>query len=1243
MRFALLLVALSACAQEGVIVENGESGSWTRSDTTGETVRVEGYLYNYSNNTTSGEVAALWANNVKIIMYTPGGGNRIEFLQADRSGATICQANLTNFPNAIVFRYQFDSTVGSYGQSTCEVWSPDGTNYNLHTVSYTGTVSYTFGNGQIATRNNNTTWMFLRVYSSLVAVGGRIPLPTDTVADDVDFTFNSTLNDRSGNARHITFSGGTASYESISPAPVIAVAKRYAAPFWSDAPSCRAGNPCQFNAGDSFTMSETSNSLTYFWQVLTRPMGAVTRLDSHTSATPSITGMTFGEYVVQLQVTDAGGTKALDTVTVGAVATDANGVVVQANSNVEVLFGPMIAFGKNPWGYEDERHFTGSALNYVSYQAPDANGYSTANPSWVNPGAGTIAYKMNGLGTTGNPVTTLSSGINATDTSITVADASALDLTGLPGTPVRICIASSGSTIPCDYYTAHEEIRICSVSGNVLTVCFDGRGHGDQGNFGYQYATSWGSGSKVGQFRVTGTSTQFLANAAAPICPAGIGPAGRIIYTTGTITLTAGSTSITGNGTTWNSANGVTGSKSVWVRASATYSSGSPFVFWARADTVNSTTSITLDRAFPASGDTGSYSYQIILSDNRWWGLGYLRNTDGGATQHLAQASGCEGETGAYAKAIFDLPESGNSISGRNYTFQDGLGLRSAFGPNFYGAGLAHRALHYRSGLTSPLTAANWMDNNWLKSPEVARAGGSALLYGGAAIGALANVILNPNATITWGDVENYIQTGASTAGAGCNSLDSRDSGYLYAMVALGALYDPNSTRSTTWNNAMATILTRQQNCKQADNSWSNGFYFNATGPQVTLTNGSAVGTGTGFTADNTGCKVSSTGSGSATNGSATITTGGSIPSGGALIAITGVLSGQPYTGFYNYSGSGSSVTISVLWPGDTGSITWAVQSGSLATWLVTIATNNDDTANLGKNWVCTLDSSTQITLQRNWDGANGTYGMYYGNLAGHGQQPYMLGILTNLFHWGSLVANPTTASGFAALKPLAADWFYTTGYDPGTKGSHYGRKFGACEPYTTAPASPQFTFRNIECTYGDDPGATRAGRVLNAESNSLIRAKYEAVTNSTIRDWADTVYGAAFGHPSYTTGGVYSDSLYVTDEINNVSLGAYKWLGFFFGMGMSHQWPAVRLGGVAAAQNRTLYVAASIASIPNATKYRVTATAPSGAIVTNTCSSSPCSITVDARQGAWELQIAYLSAADAVLASGEKWTQEVN
>ncbi|MGH9455877.1 MAG: hypothetical protein ACRD2O_18125, partial [Terriglobia bacterium] len=80
----------------------------------------------------------------------------------------------------------------------------------------------------------------------------------------------------------------------------------------------------------------------------------------------------------------------------------------------------------------------------------------------------------------------------------------------------------------------------------------------------------------------------------------------------------------------------------------------------------------------------------------------------------------------------------------------------------------------------------------------------------------------------------------------------------------------------------------------------------------------------------------------------------------------------------------------------------------------------------------------------------------------------------------------------------------------------------------------------------------------------------------------------------------------------------------------------AWRLGGLAPSVNRTLYVSFNLASVPNATQVKVTLTEPDGAVVTGTCSSSPCAVETDARQGNDAGQTAYLSATGAVLALGD-------
>ena len=96
-------------------------------------------------------------------------------------------------------------------------------------------------------------------------------------------------------------------------------------------------------------------------------------------------GLIFGTYSFALKVTDAAGHSATASFKTGAVATDGNGVVVNANPNVDKIFGQMIAFGKNPWGWMDERALSATTLRAAAYTA-------------AGPGSAILGYSAGGNG-----------------------------------------------------------------------------------------------------------------------------------------------------------------------------------------------------------------------------------------------------------------------------------------------------------------------------------------------------------------------------------------------------------------------------------------------------------------------------------------------------------------------------------------------------------------------------------------------------------------------------------------------------------------------------------------------------------------------------------------------------------------------------------------------------------------------------------------------------------------------------
>jgi len=86
------------------------------------------------------------------------------------------------------------------------------------------------------------------------------------------------------------------------------------------------------------------------------------------------------------------------------------------------------------------------------------------------------------------------------------------------------------------------------------------------------------------------------------------------------------------------------------------------------------------------------------------------------------------------------------------------------------------------------------------------------------------------------------------------------------------------------------------------------------------------------------------------------------------------------------------------------------------------------------------------------------------------------------------------------------------------------------------------------------------------------------------------------------------------------------KWFGQYFGFGDYSAWPAVRLGGAQEESSQAAYVDFDLKTVPGATRVRAIATLPNGDTRETECASAPCVIDVDPRQGAYDLDLTYLS-----------------
>ena len=847
-------------------------------------------------------------------------------------------------------------------------------------------------------------------------------------------------------------------------------------------------------------------------------------------------------------------------------------------------------------------------------------------------------------GTSGGTQATLNGSITTTATAIAIHHAECLH--GLLSLPTWVYIGNSqgGLTSSCTnpLTCGSEAIRVVATTATTgdatLTVSTDMSGTtgsaDGRGLAGAMFlncqpvvpAQAWPSGPIVGEMRVAGTSTKFYSDPARPLCPGGIpGPPGPVMYYAGQVSGSASSTTITGHSTSWTQnvysggmfvSSGIFNTDQshnmqapVYVRFNGTHGGGTLFAFWALVVSVaadNST--IVVSRALPADIDAGPFNY--VLTSSEFFSLDFSINSN--AYHALQQPMGCESETAAFAFPSHDITSLDLTVpSPMNFSIKYTLGAQGANGPNFYGTGFAENSFYLRSGYTPARTAGNLIDDYWVKDPEICSGycGGLPLLQGGGIIGGIADKVLNGSTPLTWLDVTPFALSGAADALRNCNYDDPRDQGYLQAELALVALFDPDTMRQVAWDTGLNNWVTRDQTCRrnamdgyglsgakpEQVNSWAGSSIFN-TSPALTLTATSTSATGSGLLSTLCAGQDDGTGTIIMTNGltSATVASGTLLAGDRVLITDAGASPILAYS--FQFSVSGTAVILATPWTGTNGTYHFMSENDSLLGYMTSIGTSNADfpdvsaatgftnNEQLQKVWGCHFDNSGQITLNRPWDGSNGSaYHLTSYVLAGFEVQPFMDGIKTAAMQWASLyTADSGVVAAYNTMKVQLGTWLATYGVDTGSinLGTYYGRVHGACEPggvpnsmtlfseiRSTSSAQTSCGFMGLAPTTGGE----FASRVNTAEAGNGLLTYYNDSPGPTRKSFVDTYYGAMYGNPSLTMGGLYNDAHYVNtqNELGNNFLGSFKWSGFFFGVGglFTNSWPALR-GGAPAVNN---------------------------------------------------------------------------
>ena len=1090
---------------------------------------------------------------------------------------SVCDIPLTGRSNVVV-RLQRDAGAKLF---TCEIWNTDGGNYGQSSQTISTLMPST---GTLGRFGGETTAQigFYRLMASLLPLGSRPPVTASSGPTLANYTFDGDTLDRSGNHRDIVFPSATFG---VTPNQGLASIPRTGnAPSWSTWVSLRAGFPATLDGSSSFSMADATDAVTYAWQQLSGP--STLRWSDRTAAKPVITGLVFGTYSVRLRVSDADGRQATQDLEFGAVATDDNGVVVHANPAADLIFGPMIAFGKNPWPFEDQM-----TLHSAQVRKPAID--SISPPGWGTNQAGTVSYF--GSSATTPRQTQLASAVTATGTTLTLTDASKLDFSVLP----TIIIVHGASIQP------NEEMRICGAAGNVLTVCYDGRGWRAGQYEKVAAPQAWAAQSYVRQRLTKGVGTNFLS----VLCP-GPGEPGQVVTTAGTVSVTPGSTTLTGVGTSWNG-----NLESLRVRIQGTHA-GQPFIFFSSIVKVGSATQITLGRPWPADADAGSSMAYSVLGTSLGFVRGWLR-PDGTQGRFSVGVSSCESDTALYTDDIFSIFT--DQVS-QLWATSSGAWF-SEFGPNYYDEVLAHYAGYYRSGYTLFRDNARKIGDYLPTAPDFDEGWIGMIPRRVGATGMVAAAVLDGRAS-NWYTIRNLANSAAIGPYSGgailppCDS-DLREGAYGLSWIALAAMFDPVDSgdpnmpnQRSYWKALLTKALARDKSCKGPNNEFSAAYW--APSFTMNLTAGSATATGTGIAPAY--CGYVSSGTIDVTNGLQSATGTGFAPN--VKITVMGKKNGQPYLFYSTYTVlSSTSITMDSAYDGDSGTYTYQIESDI---GFNAFAKDSNDHSTMNINYACKWIDSNTVQLDRPWQGATGAYQTYRSGEIGFGVQPFMLGMKVFAMKLASQAATGSTATDYAALASSSASWVLTEGFDPPTGGLSYARGFGPCEPRINP---------RLNCTYALDDESKRHARTLNAEAQNAIRVAYEANPTDTVRSFGDRFYGSQWGK----LGGPYYDSVYL-NALDSDSTWSYKWVGFLFGMGMAHQWPAVRIGGLQPAVMVSPSIAFNLGSTPGATAARVVVTQPSGSTNAFSCSSSPCTISADARQGAHWYTVQYLNAAGAVI-----------
>lgn len=311
-------------------------------------MRVELRIHDWSQSTSG--YSHVWRTNNFAIRFVPGQNQLIFTCWPDASGTVT--AVLTGRTDFIVRFSREYSTLTLHA----EIWDIDGSNY-VHTTSIRPSMApttlsseaYEFGDRYSATINCDLA--YLRLYNTLVPIGTN---PSTTANGNLgDWEFEGNGNDLSGNGMNFNTMTGTMPYVTTPLVPPIISIAGISRLTGGALNGIRAdGTANALDATGSYTVNYGATITGCTWNVVSgNPHTQL--LANNTNCLASLKVYTAGTHSYLVDVSDSTGEHNTRTITVGATASDGNGIVLGVPSTIAEITGQLLRYSLSPWPWYD--------------------------------------------------------------------------------------------------------------------------------------------------------------------------------------------------------------------------------------------------------------------------------------------------------------------------------------------------------------------------------------------------------------------------------------------------------------------------------------------------------------------------------------------------------------------------------------------------------------------------------------------------------------------------------------------------------------------------------------------------------------------------------------------------------------------------------------------------------------------------------------------------------------------------